>query len=174
MAALWKLIRPSNSNVSNWDGERTSGASLFYLRTSTDGRANWPLLTQNSFVWLHLFLQFSINRTIPVLFFLLPPAPSLLLDAVLSCTHKFKLILHPSRLWFCVHLMHPSLYVCSRRSYIPPHGKCYDYIFVCIKENACAYLSCPSCILALFCLYIFLSWYSMRKICHILLRNTEW
>lgn len=72
--------------------KRISGTSPLCLRTSACGRAHWPFLTQNSFVWLHLFLQFSLTG--PFLsFVLLPLVPSLLLDAIWSYSHKFKQML---------------------------------------------------------------------------------
>lgn len=134
--------------------KRMSGASPFCLRTSTCGRAHWPFLTQNSFVWLHLFLWFSLNLAIPI------PFPFAVSTFIVRC--HLRLHSHAAfsfALWFCVHFMHQSLCVCSQHSYISfclffHHMVNVDYI--CLHQRKCMWKPpCPSCMLALFCSHIF-------------------
>lgn len=63
---IWVITAPLVADKQHGP-KRISGVRPFGLRTSTCGRAHWPFLTQNSFVWLHLFLQFSLNWSVPIL-----------------------------------------------------------------------------------------------------------
>lgn len=136
--------------------KRMSGASPFYLRTSTCGRAHWPFLTQNSFVWLHLFSSSLLTGPFLV-FFLLPSVPSLLLDGIWSYTHNCCLLV--SVVIQCAfHAPEPvcllAAFLYFLLSLLPPHGKCW--LRICLHQRKCMWKPpCPSCMLALFCSHIF-------------------